>query len=376
MTMQFKRATRNAVKLKILITGPSGSGKTYGALHVAQGLAPGQIGLIDSEHDRASYYADVVPFETVSIDDPKPRQYKEALQAAIDAGLQIVIIDSLSHCWLDILARKDAYDKANPKSNPWTNWALFGSEWDDLIRFILEAPVHVICTARSKMAHEQIEQNGRKQVVKLGMAPQLRENTEYEFAVSLHLEHTHAAQISKDNTNLLSEPGAVWNLVDGTVPALMRQWLSTARPIDRPEPATSIAIDDTLLRIPEAKQAAARRRVAELRQRGLSEEAAQTLLAQLQSLVTGDAPPAMTLSDAAAMRVKLSSGEIALGECDDAQLASLHAQAKAKGRARLVEATQLVIADRLAMQTREDDIPLTPESSDDAIIEQPEDATV
>jgi hypothetical protein len=42
----------------------------------------------------------------------------------------------------------------------------------------------------------------------------------------------------------------------------------------------------------------------------------------------------------------------------------------------LVEATQLVIADRLAMQTREDDIPLTPESSDDAIIEQPEDATV
>lgn len=373
MAMQFKKATRKKVKLKMLIIGPTGAGKTYGALHIADGLAPGKVALLDSEHDRADYYADVVPFEKASPETHHPKHYIAAIHAMVEAGFEVGIIDSLSHCWLDVLARKDAYDKANPRSNPWTNWALFGAEWDDLMRAILEAPIHLICTARSKMAHEQVENGGRKQVVKLGLAPQLRENSEYEMAVCFAVESSHYAQVSKDNTNLFSEAGKVWDLTDGSVPALLRQWMSTAREIERPTPETQQAIDDALLKLPESKQSLARRRVAEKKQQGLAEVDALILLQQLRSMVPGSEPaakdggaseaadtapanvaPAMTLSDAAAMKVRLSNGEVVLGECDDNQLVAIRQQAKAKGRARLLEAVDLVINDRLEMERSND----------------------
>lgn len=289
MAIQFRPAQRTQVRIKMLVKGPTGAGKTYGALLVADGLAPGKVALLDSEHDRADYYADLVPFEKASAESHHPKDYIAAIHAAVAAGFDVLVIDSLSHCWLDVLARKDAYDKANPRTNQWTNWALFGGEWDELLRTILEAPIHIICTARAKMAHEQVEVGGKKQVVKLGLAPQLRENTEYEFAICFDVEKTtdgqHPAQVSKDNTNLLSEQGKVWNLADGAVPALIRKWMATAKPPERPTPETQRRIDDLLLELPEAQQAKARRRIIERKQRGFPEADALEVLAQLQTLV-------------------------------------------------------------------------------------------
>ncbi|GAB1344995.1 AAA family ATPase [Gemmatimonas sp.] len=291
MAIQFRPAQRTQVRIKMLVKGPTGAGKTYGALLVADGLAPGKVALLDSEHDRADYYADLVPFEKASAESHHPKDYIAAIHAAVAAGFEVLVIDSLSHCWLDVLARKDAYDKANPRTNQWTNWALFGGEWDELLRTILEAPIHIICTARAKMAHEQVEVGGKKQVVKLGLAPQLRENTEYEFAICFDVEKTtdgqHPAQVSKDNTNLLSEQGKVWNLADGAVPALIRKWMATAKPPERPTPETQRRIDDLLLELPEAQQAKARRRIIERKQRGFPEADALEVLAGLQTLVAG-----------------------------------------------------------------------------------------
>lgn len=369
MAIQFQRATRRSVKIKMLLKGPTGAGKTFGALHIADGIAPGKIVLIDSEHDRSNYYADVLPFDNLSLTTFHPKAYIEAIHAAVAAGYEVLIIDSLSHCWLDLLERKDAYDKANPRSNQWTNWALFGEEWDDLIRTILEAPIHVICTARSKMAHEQVEVSGKKQVMKLGLAPQLRENTEYEFSIAFDVEQTtdkrHPAQVSKDNTNLLSEAGKVWNLVDGSVPALIRQWLATAKPIERPSAETLKALDDAMLALPEETQARVRRRVAERKQRGLPEDEAVEILAQIKAMVapTTPTPPApatapaaavettaapvntattaealragaeqsLSLDDALSMQVATRGGNVIIGELDLDKLGLLKANAEKRG---------------------------------------------
>jgi hypothetical protein len=304
MAFQFKPAVRTQVYLKILIKGPTNGGKTFGALHIADGLAPGKVALADSEHDRSLFYSDVVPFQHGRLENFHPKSYIEVINAAVSAGFEVLVIDSLSHCWMNVLERKDAYDKANPRTNQWTNWALFGEEWDDLLRTILEAPIHIICTARSKMAHEQVEQNGKKQVVKLGMAPQLRDNTEYEFALCFDVETTtdnrHPAQVSKDNTGLFSEPGKIWNLTDGTVPALLRQWMSTAKEVERPTPETQKAIDDALLALPEDKQARARKRVAERKQRGLPEDEAQVLLQQLVAMAPAASNATSTATSTAA----------------------------------------------------------------------------
>ena len=291
MAFHFKPAQRTQVYLKILLKGPTGSGKTFGALHIADGLAPGKVLGADSEHERMLFYADVVPFQHGILEEHHPKTYIAAIDAAVAAGFEVIIIDSLTHCWQNVLERKDAYDKANPRTNQWTNWAIFGAEWDELMRAILESPIHVICTARAKMAHEQVEVNGKKQVVKLGLAPQLRDNTEFEFSLCFDVETTvdnrHPAQVSKDNTGLFGEPGRVWDLADGKVPAMLRQWMSSAKPPERPTPETQRRIDDLLLELPEAQQAKARRRIIERKQRGFPEADALEVLAQLQTMVAG-----------------------------------------------------------------------------------------
>jgi hypothetical protein len=225
--IQFKRATRNLVKLKALIMGPSNGGKTLGALRLAEGIAPGKIALIDSENDRSSYYADRVAFDVLSLPDSNPKTYIAAIDAAVAAGYEVLIIDSLTHAWQNILDRKDAYDKVNPKEK-FSSWATFGAEWMKLVRHILEAPINVIGTARSKQAYEKVD--GSNKIEKLGMHPILREGAEYEFALVFDVNHlTHLAKATKDNTGVFDTgPTALWDLCDPKTARELKNWLAIA----------------------------------------------------------------------------------------------------------------------------------------------------
>jgi len=239
MTFTFKKAERTAVKAKVLLTGPSGSGKTLGGLHLARDLNVGKIAVLDSENDRASYYADVVDFDVMSLPDARPKTYLDGMKAAVEAGYGILLIDSLSHAWQDVLDRKDAYEKANPsKGNSYTNWRTFGAEWELFIRKILEAPIHVIATGRSKQDYEQgVDGNGKKIVTKLGLAPMIREGTDYEFALHLDLNEQHNAVARKDNTFLFGDDKAIWDLTNGSVAGPLSKWLGSAKPAP-PKPVT------------------------------------------------------------------------------------------------------------------------------------------
>lgn len=223
--MSFTRAVRTQAKLKILVTGPSGSGKTFGSLHVAHRLAPGKVAVIDSENGRSNYYADTLPFDSLIIEDHHPDSYIAAMELAVESGYAVVIVDSLSHAWQDVLSRKEAYDRANPRSNSYTNWRLFSAEWDTLIRAILELPAHVIATARSKQAYEQAEVDGKKKVLKLGLQPTIREGTEYEFALHFDLNEQHKLDVKKDNTQRFGDDKRLWDLTDGSVADELQAWL-------------------------------------------------------------------------------------------------------------------------------------------------------
>jgi hypothetical protein len=281
VTFHFQRAQRTAVKLKILVTGPSGSGKTLGSLKLAEGLAPQKIAVLDAENDRASYYADHVEFDVVSLPDAQPRTYQTAMQAAVDAGYQVVIIDSISHAWQNVLDRKTEFERANPKSNSYTNWKLFGGEWDAFIRAILDLPAHVIATARSKQDYEQTEVDGKKKVLKLGLAPQIREGTDYEFALHFDVNEEHKVQVRKDNTFLFGDERAVWDLTNGSLVKPLLGWLASAKPVAKPTTATAAAIDEALAALPESQQGRARRKWAGMRSKGVTEEEAQEVLLAL-----------------------------------------------------------------------------------------------
>lgn len=230
--MQFTRAERVVVKLKTLVIAPSGGGKTLGALRIAQGLAGENIAVIDSENDRALYYSDLLPFQHLSLQPFgfRPKAYMDAIDAAVNGGFEVVVIDSLSHAWDDVLARKEAYDRANPTSNGYANWKMFTKEWDQFVRHILDAPIHIIATARSKQSYELVQgDTGKKKVEKLGLQPTIREGAEYEFALVFDVLPSHSARCTKDNTGLFGTSDEdLWNLTDPTLSAKIAAWLKGA----------------------------------------------------------------------------------------------------------------------------------------------------
>jgi len=95
VAIQFRKATKEQLKLRMALIGPAGSGKTYSALNIAQHLGK-QIAVIDTEHGSASKYAGLFAFDVVELDSFHPQNYIAGIQAAQQAGYDVLIIDSLS----------------------------------------------------------------------------------------------------------------------------------------------------------------------------------------------------------------------------------------------------------------------------------------
>ena len=97
-------AERAGAHLLIQLYGPPRSGKTYTALRIARGMvgAKGRIGMLDTESGRARLYSDKVPggFVVGELTPPyTPRRYLEAIEEFLHYGVDILVVDSFSHCW-------------------------------------------------------------------------------------------------------------------------------------------------------------------------------------------------------------------------------------------------------------------------------------
>lgn len=217
----FTQATRKKAKLRMALTGVSGAGKTLGALYIAYGLTGdwSKIALIDTEHERARFYADrkdlgIGTFLWASLLPPySPERYiafvKDAAAVVGEDG--VVIVDSLSHAWNNEGGVLDIKDRiaAQAGKNGYTAWNEAGKRQNELINDILSANCHTIVTMRSKMEYAlQENDRGKMQPVKMGLAPVQREDTEYEFDIVLNISREHVANASKDTT-FLDKYGAV-----------------------------------------------------------------------------------------------------------------------------------------------------------------------
>lgn len=203
----FKKAVRNKVKLKLAITGPTGSGKTYSALRLAKGLG-GKIAVIDTENGSASLYSQQFEFDVLDMKPPfTTEKYIEAINAAEKAGYQTIIIDSLTHAWAGeggLLEQKAQLD-SRPNSNHWTNWGPIDKKDQALKNAFLHSTCDVIATMRSKMEYAQGEENGKKKVQKVGLAPVQRDGLTYDFTIVFDVAMDHQVEVSKDRTGLFAD---------------------------------------------------------------------------------------------------------------------------------------------------------------------------
>lgn len=199
----FQKAKREKIWVKLLLNGPSGSGKTYTALRLATGMLSkvggAGIAAIDTENGRIRYYANEFDFFDLQLGEPYTSEsYIEAINAAVDNGFKVLIIDSLSHEWKWL---NEVHDKM--PGNSFTNWGKLKPRHAALMEKILQSPIHIIATARGKDDYVMEDKNGKQIPKKVGVGSQQEKDIEYNYTVTFNIDQeTHVASVAKDNTHL------------------------------------------------------------------------------------------------------------------------------------------------------------------------------
>ena len=199
--MELKKSQRSKVKIKMALQGPSGSGKTMSALLIAQGLTNGdlsKVGIIDSESGSSNLYSHLGNYNVLKLDNPhSPERYIEAIDVCVKAGMEVIILDSISHCWDYLLDYHSSL-----QGNSFTNWAKIKPLEKTFVDKILQSSVHIICTMRVKQDYVLSERNGKMVPEKVGLKAIQRDEISYEFTIVFDIDSKHFAVSSKDRTLL------------------------------------------------------------------------------------------------------------------------------------------------------------------------------
>jgi len=205
----LRKASRKKTKMRVALSGPSGSGKSYSALLLASGMAPWEkIALIDTENGSGDLYAHLGGYNVLTLAAPfTPERYAQAIDACEKAGMEVIIIDSMSHEWDGkggILEEKDRMS-----GNSFTNWGKLTPRHNAFVDRILRSSCHVVATLRAKQDYILVEnEKGRQEPKKIGMKSITREGVDYEFTLVFDLDINHLATSSKDRTGLFMTPEA------------------------------------------------------------------------------------------------------------------------------------------------------------------------
>lgn len=267
---QIRKAQRKKAKLRLGISAPSGAGKTMSSLLLAFGITGDwdKIGLIDTEAGSGELYVGetaetpegpvtIGEYNYIRIDPPfTVSKYMDAMRAFEQAGMLVIIEDSLSHAWSGAGGLLDKQGKESDRTgNSYTAWRNVTPEHNALVDAILQSPCHIIATMRSKTEYV-LEENekGKKVPKKIGMAPVQREGMEYEFTVFMDIDFKHIANATKDRTNRLK--GQYFQISPATGKMLL-DWLENG-------------VDETQLVLDAFKDAATLQELAEAKASKLS----------------------------------------------------------------------------------------------------------
>lgn len=206
---KFEEAQRLACKASIMIEGLTGRGKSGLALALAYILANKdwkKVFDIDTENKSANLFVGIpastgnkfghfqVGYLTPDI-GYKPSNYLAFRDAAIQAGAEVVIKDSISHAWqyksgvLDLVNAAAERDKKNSRADKYAAWRdpEVSSEKLNLLDLIRSPDVHVITTVRVKEKFEYQDTNKGKELVSLGEQQIQQDDLKYEPDLVLHM---------------------------------------------------------------------------------------------------------------------------------------------------------------------------------------------
>lgn len=203
--MQLRKATRKKAKIRLGLSAVSGGGKTYSAILIARGLCGdlSKVAIIDTENGSADLYAHLGDYNVLPLTAPfTPERYIEAIRACEKAGMDVVIVDSISHEWD---GKGGCLEIVEQLGGKYQDWAKVTPRHQAFLESILHSPCHVITTVRRKQDYEMTkDNNGKVKVEKGGLKEITREGFEYELTINLEMDTNHNATASKDRTGLFT----------------------------------------------------------------------------------------------------------------------------------------------------------------------------
>jgi hypothetical protein len=166
------------------IAGPSGSGKTKTALEIARGMvqSASKIGFLDTENRRGSLYADELdsPFMIADLYPPfSPKRYQSAIKEFQESGVEVLIIDSVTHEWEGEGGCIEIAESGGAKV---PRWNIAKPEHKKFMNTLLQSDMHIICCIR---AREKIDMSNPRNVINLGMQPISEKNFMFEMTTSM-----------------------------------------------------------------------------------------------------------------------------------------------------------------------------------------------
>jgi hypothetical protein len=202
--LQLRKVTRQQAKLRIGLSGASGSGKTYSALLIAGGITDwDKVCVIDTENGSADLYDNLGSYNVIQLQAPfTPERYIQAIRTAQDAGMEVIIVDSVTHEWDGkggILESNELLAQTRFKGNSWAAWSVSTPRHQKFIEAIVSSSCHVITTTRMKTDTAQID----GKIKKVGTKEIQREGFEYELTLNFNIDRdNHVATASKDRTGI------------------------------------------------------------------------------------------------------------------------------------------------------------------------------
>jgi len=190
--IMFRRITAEENRyLRMGLYGKAGSGKTRTATEVAIGLAlEGEhkaIAFVDTEGNGVDYMQPFCDAAGVGLFGIKTRNFKEVVDsfAEVPGLADVLIIDSVSHVWREIMDRwkadtgKDYID--------FQDWGTIKQKWGQLTTAYLQAQFHTIVCGRAGFVYEQqLNDRGKKEIVAVGT--KMKAEGEFEHEPSLLVE--------------------------------------------------------------------------------------------------------------------------------------------------------------------------------------------
>lgn len=232
--LNIRPVERGGSKVIIGVAGPSGSGKTYTALKIARGMVSNasKIGFLDTENKRGSLYADILdaPFMIGDLYPPfSPKRYSEAIKEFQEAGVEVLVVDSVSHEWegeggCDDIANAPKSDGSPRKM---ANWIGAKREHKAFMNTLLQCNMNIIVCIR---AREKTDFKNPDKPVSQGLQPICEKNFMFEMTASLMMYNEGKSQQFLKLPEFLKEAfGAGDKYLGEETGKKLIQWVNTGK---------------------------------------------------------------------------------------------------------------------------------------------------